>query len=253
MLIGNYQCISKIGEGKNSIVYSAFSNKTSESLVLKISNNENALENERLILSDLHHEGIIKLIEYFEEGSKKILVLESGRDLVEYINENGTFSENEAKYRFKIIFEAIQYLHERKIIHRDIKLENVIITEKRNLKLIDFDLCYNPKRKNLPNGCGTLPYLAPEIINCRSYDNKIDVWSLGITLYASVLGYFPFDSSDLYSYSYEALTKKPYFDFTKNLSNDFIDLIGRMLEKNPLKRISIKECLMHPWFSSLSL
>lgn len=262
--IGNYQCISKIGEGSNSSVYSTQFQNTLEPLAIKISKKNSTYENEKKILMALNHKGIVKLIDSFQEGSKQILVLEYGKDLFEHIMENGKFTEKDAKKQFKPIFEAVQYLHKNKIIHRDIKLENIIITEKQELKLIDFDLSYQSKledsinnnkisnKKNAIqlNPCGTFQYAAPEILKCANYDKEIDIWSLGVTLYSAVIGMFPFESADLYTYTYEALTKDPDFNIDDiKISNDFIDLIKKMLEKTPSKRITINECLNHPWFN----
>ena len=149
--IGNYQCISKIGEGSNSSVYSTQFQNTLEPLAIKISKKNSTYENEKKILMALNHKGIVKLIDSFQEGSKQILVLEYGKDLFEHIMENGKFTEKDAKKQFKPIFEAVQYLHKNKIIHRDIKLENIIITEKQELKLIDFDLSYQSKLEDSIN------------------------------------------------------------------------------------------------------
>lgn len=265
--IGNYHCTSKIGEGSNSTVYSTQNQNTSEPLALKISKKNSPYENEKKILSSLNHKGIVKLFDSFQEGSKQILVLEYGKDLYDHVMENGNFSEKDAKKQFKPIFEAVNYLHKNKIIHRDIKLENIILTEKQELKLIDFDLAYQNKPDNSINNnnnnisnknvntplnpCGTFQYVAPEILKNADYDKEIDIWALGITLYAAVIGMFPFESEDLYTYTFSALTQNPDFDFDDiKVSNDFIDLIKKMLEKNPAKRITINECLNHPWFNS---
>ena len=251
--IGSYQCISKLGQGKNATAYGSVSKKTLEPIVLKVSEKKESFENEKNILSKLHHKGIVKLIDSFQEGTKQNLVLEYGKVLIDHIIENGRFTEKEAKILFKTIFEAVNYLHENKIIHRDIKLDNIIMTEKQNLKLIDFDLSVVQNLKSNNNPVGTLQYMAPELLNGMRFDNKIDIWSLGITLYAAVFGYFPFDSTDYFSYSNDALTQKPYFDLDDVcVSSDFIDLINKMLEKIPSKRISIHECLNHPWFNILS-
>lgn len=264
--IGDYQCTAKIGEGSNSTVYSTQFQNSSEPLALKISKKISPSENEKKILSGLHHKGIVKLLDSFQEGTKQILVLEYGKDLFNHIMENGRFTEKDAKKHFRPIFEAVQYLHKNKIIHRDIKLENIILTEKQELKLIDFDLAYQNKsedsinnnnnnnqnkKNNIPlNPCGTFQYAAPEILKCINYDKEIDIWALGVTLYAAVIGMFPFESEDLYTYTYEALTQNPDFELDDiKISNDFIDLINKMLEKNPMKRLTINECLNHPWFN----
>ncbi|KAK8890633.1 hypothetical protein M9Y10_035414 [Tritrichomonas musculus] len=261
--IGKYQCISKIGEGANSNVYSAQSQKTLEPLVLKIPKKAISFDNEKKILSTFHHNGIVKLIDSFQENSKQILVLEYGKDLFDYIMEIGRLTEKDAKNLFRPIFEAVLYLHTNEIIHRDIKLENIIITEKQGLKLIDFDLSYEIKSTNSINknnisnkknitpseSCGTFQYIAPEILKCLNYGKEVDIWALGITLYAAIAGMFPFESEDQYSYTFEVLTKNPSFEFDDlTVSDNFKDLIEKMLNKDPSKRITISECLNHPWF-----
>lgn len=249
--IGDYKCISQIGQGKSSTVYGSLSKK-SEPVVLKVSNKKELFDNERSILTKLSHKGIVKLIDSFQDNSKQILVLEYGKVLIDHIIENGRFSEKEAKYQFKIIFDAVHYLHENKIIHSDIKLDNIIITEKKKLKLIDFDLSLIQSTKCNYNPVGTLQYMAPELLNKMKFDNKIDIWSLGVTLYAAVFGYFPFNSTDFFSYSNDALTQKPFFDLDDVcVSDEFVDLINKMLEKIPSKRITINECIAHPWFNGV--
>ena len=248
--IGNYECSSMIGQGTISTVYRTISKQTSEPIVLKVFNKIESYENEKNILSKLNHQGIVKLIDSFQDGKNKVLALEYGKDLFDYILENGRISEKKAKILFKYIFQAVQYLHENKIIHRDIKLENIIITEKQNLKLIDFDLSVIQNYNKNYKACGTLQYMAPELLNGMKFDNKIDIWSLGITLYSAVFGFFPFNSAAFNSYSNEALTQKPFFDIDDvYVSDDFIDLINKMLEKIPSKRITINECLKHSWFN----
>ncbi|OHT16732.1 CAMK family protein kinase [Tritrichomonas foetus] len=249
--IGKYFCTSKVGCNSASTIYQANSQTNSKQLVVKVSNETPEFENEIKLLKFCQHEGVVKFVDSFHDDSKQILVLEAGKELFQYIIDNNGFSEKEAKKLFKNIFLAVKYIHSKSIVHRDIKLENIIITEKGKLKLIDFGLASElNKCKDSKNLCGTALYLSPEVIQKKGYSEKVDIWSLGITLFGAVAGFFPFDSSDEYSYAIEALTAEPAFE-DADVSESFKDLIRHMLEKNPEKRYSAEQCLCHEWFEGV--
>lgn len=265
MMIENYSCLQKIANGSNSTVYSTKSAKTLKEAVLKIApTNDSQINNEYQMLSKLHHRGIIDLIDYLEKDYQKMLVLEKGRDFFELILEKGPLSENVAKNAFRSIFEAVKFIHSNKVIHRDIKLENMVMMDNHELKLIDFGLALNLKDKSkvaLCRYCGTSKYCPPEMILGMPPDSKLDIWSLGITLYAAVTALFPFDGEDTYSFQKSVMTDEPDFDFIDcidnsgnpiSVSKQFKDLICGMLQKDPKKRFSIDDCLNHPWFTQNS-
>ena len=128
------------------------------------------------------------------------------------------------------------------------KPENLLLDEFNNIKLIDFGLANAMKDSQpLKTACGSPNYAAPEVISGRSYGgSEVDVWSLGVILFAMVCGSFPFDDDSIPSL-FSKIKEGKYFmpDF---ISSDVKDLINRMLQPNPVKRITIKEIKEHPWY-----
>jgi serine/threonine protein kinase len=157
----------------------------------------------------------------------------------------GKLDEHEAKPLFKELIVAVHCLHEQNILHRDIKLENILVTKERHVKLIDLGFSIESTAK-LNIFCGTPSYIAPEIIQKKGYFGKpADVWSCGIVLYKMLCGVFPFkglNEKTLYS-----KISKGVFRFTTDVSMNAQILINRMLTSDPTARATIDELLREPW------
>lgn len=154
---------------------------------------------------------------------------------------DGRLEEHEIKPIFKQIVKAISYCHQHNIAHRDIKLENILIINKKQVKLIDFGFSINLKHKGRLNlFCGTPSYMPPEIVSKVSYYGKpADIWALGILLYKMLAGYFPFkgrNDRDLFR-----KIKQGNFSFPKNISDDLKELLRSLLKVAPSERITAKE------------
>ena len=156
------------------------------------------LENELRILKLLDHKNIIRLFDHIQGEHMEFLVMENGPELM--LNDfaknyhHQKIVEYEAKIIFNHVLEAVAYLHDIDIIHRDLKMQNILINESMEVKLIDFGFAhfYN-KKKKLSVFCGTPSYMAPELACRIPYDGKAsDVWSLGVLLYIMLTGEFPF-------------------------------------------------------------
>lgn len=154
---------------------------------------------------------------------------------------NRKLREDECKYIFKQIVEGISYLHAKNIVHRDIKLENLLLDDNRTLKIIDFgfSVCIKPEQK-INNFCGTPTYMAPEIVSKKEYYGPpIDVWALGVLLFVLLCGTFPFraqEEKELYKKIIRGT-----FDFPAHLSYGAKNLIGKLLMYNPFERIQAKD------------
>ena len=223
---------------------------------MKIVNKKlNSSTNEIEILRKISHPNIVNIYEIFEDVKKYYIITEfcEGGELFQQITKHGFYTESDAVKIINQILEAVNYLHELNIVHRDIKPENIMLSNNKNdfslLKLIDFGTAIEiPKGKKLKKFIGTSYYVAPEVID-GCYGKKCDVWSCGIILYILLAGYPPFNGN----------TNKEIYDAIKNqkltfsnkewnnISSDAIDLIRKMLEKNPKKRYNVQECLNHPW------
>mmetsp|Transcript_3807 Transcript_3807/g.3603 ORF Transcript_3807/g.3603 Transcript_3807/m.3603 type:complete len:304 (+) Transcript_3807:20-931(+) len=204
------------------------------------------------ILKKLDHPNIIKIFEVYQDEKYLSMVTElcTGGELFDRIKELDYFSENQAaKYMFDIT-SAIKYCHEAGIVHRDLKPENLLLENKTptaRLKLIDFGTSQEfNKGKKMKKFIGTSYYVAPEVIN-GSYDQKCDVWSLGVILYIMLSGTPPFNGPDDDAI-YANILKRP-LSFSSSrwnfISKEAKDLIKLMLNKTPEKRIDIGEVFNH--------
>jgi len=162
---------------------------------------EEELLQEVNIMRSLDHPNIVKIYDFYEDSSTFKIVMEycSGGELFEKIKSKKNFTEQIAAVYMKQILSAIMYLHEHKIVHRDIKAENMLFLNQEEdamIKIIDFGVStkFNGKKK-LKEKLGTAYYIAPEVL-LENYDNKCDVWSCGILLYIMLCGYPPFNGDD---------------------------------------------------------
>jgi len=207
------------------------------------------LKNEISILKLVSHPNIIHMDAFFETQSNIYFVFEliEDGDLFNNINNRSTFKDFELKKLVKTIAECLAYLHELGIVHRDIKPENILWDKNSDrLVLTDFGLA----KVILPNSklldtCGTLDYVAPEIINLNGYGDESDIWSLGIIMYLVYYGKLPFTGNDDSETIYNIIYKKPILNDSKNYMAN--DLILKLLDKNQKTRITAKEILSHPF------
>ncbi len=180
----------------------------------------------------------------------------SGGDLLEYIEKKeDLISEKEAAKIIKEIAKGIKYMHLFGLVHRDLKPENIVFENENDiesLKIIDFGLTKTLARQEKTNeAIGTLTYLAPEVFSHKPYDNKIDIWSIGIILFFLLSGCLPFDDEKLDD---QIIGKKVVFshqeypkEYFGNRNPGVLNLIDKCLEKNPDKRISVNEFLKDEW------
>ncbi|KAF2084258.1 lanosterol 14-alpha-demethylase [Saccharata proteae CBS 121410] len=219
------------------------------------------LQQEIAVLMSVSHPSLLCLKDTFDESDGVYLVLELAAEgeLFNWIVMKRRLSEAEARKVFVQLFQAVKYLHERNIVHRDIKPENILLTDKDlNIKLADFGLAKIIGEESFTTTlCGTPSYVAPEILessNHRRYTRAVDVWSLGVVLYICLCGFPPF-SDELYSpenpFTLSQQIKMGRFDYPSpywdSVGDPALDLIDRMLTVDVDKRISIDECLEHPW------
>ena len=218
-------------------------------LYIKYLNTTQIIYNEIEIQSRIVHPNIIRLYNIYENTSSIYLLMEFAKNgnLYSLIRRRKGMNEKNAYNYFSQIVNAVYFLHKNNIIHRDIKPENIVLDEYENCKLCDFGLSIilndNSKRNTI---CGTLEYMAPEIIKNEGYEKTIDIWSLGILLYEMIHGYCPFNSND--NNKNNIILNKiinENFEIKKDISNECKDLIQKMLEKDYKKRITIEEILNH--------
>ena len=192
---------------------------------------------------------IVKIFETYETQKHICIVMEyiCAGDLLSYIRKRSKLTEPIAKYIFKQIILGLQYIHNHNIVHRDIKLDNILIDLDNKIKICDFGVS-----KKVINGdlmkeqCGTPAYIAPEILMNRGYEGYgVDIWSAGVVLYSMLSGTVPFKGNNIEEL--HTLILQGIYTQIKDVSYEANHLIKCILEVDPHKRISIENILTHPW------
>ncbi|KAK9462805.1 kinase-like domain-containing protein [Lipomyces oligophaga] len=202
----------------------------------------------------MDHPNIVKFIECFEDDTNVYILLEvcSNKTLMDMHRRRKRFTEPEARYFMIQILGAVKYMHSRKVIHRDLKLGNIFLDKDMHVKIGDFGLAAlllseSDRKKTI---CGTPNYIAPEVLFGKQdgHSLEVDLWSVGIILYAMLVGKPPFQSKDV-NVIYKRIKANDYrFPEDVNISDDARDLIQSLLNKDPKARPSLDDIVDHPFF-----
>ncbi|XP_014250001.1 serine/threonine-protein kinase MARK2-like isoform X7 [Cimex lectularius] len=256
--IGKYRLLKTIGKGNFAKVKLARHVPTGKEVAIKIIDktqlNPGSLQKlfrEVRIMKLLDHPNIVKLFQVIETEKTLYLVMEyaSGGEVFDYLVLHGRMKEKEARAKFRQIVSAVQYCHQKKIIHRDLKAENLLLDSEMNIKIADFGFSneFTPGNK-LDTFCGSPPYAAPELFQGKKYDGpEVDVWSLGVILYTLVSGSLPFDGSTLRELRERVLRGKYRIPFY--MSTDCENLLRKFLVLNPAKRASLETIMKDKWMN----
>lgn len=254
--------LKKIGKGSTCTVYLARSIlKNSEFAVKCVKKSAldsifsiQSIYREISILRQLKHPNICKLFYVFEDQENLYLVFEyiSSCSLLKYLLKNKRLSEFIVEKLIRNILRTVEYLHKKEVIHRDIKLENIMIVNEETLefKLIDFGISYRFGDLLLKK-CGSPGYIAPEILRNEAYDYKIDIFSIGVVMFVLLHGRLPFDSDSLEKTMNNNLKGK--VSYGKQLSESAKSILDDMLNPMPQLRPSASELLMDPWFGKMTI
>ncbi|OAL30275.1 hypothetical protein AYO20_08849 [Fonsecaea nubica] len=269
-----YRILQQLGKGHFATVYLCVERSTGFKFAVKKferrmgesqRSQTEGLEQEIAVLMSVSHPNVLCLKETFDEPDGVYLILELAPEgeLFNLIVTKQKLTEAETRKIFIQLFQGTKYLHERNIVHRDIKPENILLTDKNlSVKLADFGLAKIIGEESFTTTlCGTPSYVAPEILENtrhRKYTKAVDVWSLGVVLYICLCGFPPF-SDELYSrenpYTLAQQIKMGRFDYPSpywdSIGDPALDLIDRMLTVDVEKRITIDQCLEHPWTRNL--
>ena len=203
------------------------------------------------LMRKLNHPSITKILETFESEKYILIIMEyiSGGNLQSFVRKRRKLSEKTAKIFYKQIIEGIKYIHSQNIVHRDIKLENILIDLNNNIKICDFGVGIMINRNTiLHDQCGTPVYMAPEIIKNQGYIGfPVDVWSSGIALYIMLSGNVPFHRGKLNDLQYEILNTP--LSKINGVSFEANNLLQGILCKDPNKRLTPDDILNHPWLN----
>nr|XP_045615315.1 protein kinase C-like isoform X1 [Procambarus clarkii]XP_045615323.1 protein kinase C-like isoform X1 [Procambarus clarkii] len=246
-----------LGKGKFGNVYLAREKKSHMLLALKVlfksvltkAGISHQVRREAEIQSHLKHPNILRMFGYFHCEKRVYLILEYARygELYKVLcsQPDKRFTEHQAANYIVQLVSALKYCHSKKVIHRDIKPENILISTNGLLKIADFGWSVHSPNERRTTLCGTLDYLPPEMIEGRKYDEKVDIWSLGVLCFEFISG----------KPSFEATTETETFRriarvdirFPSFFSEEVQDLICKLLRYNPKERLSLDAIMEHPW------
>lgn len=257
--VGKYKLIKTIGKGNFAKVKLAKHLPTGREVAIKIIDktqlNQTSLQKlfrEVRIMKFLDHPNIVKLYEVIETDKTLYLIMEyaSGGEVFDYLVAHGRMKEKEARAKFRQIVSSVQYCHQKHVIHRDLKAENLLLDADMNIKIADFGFSneFSPGNK-LDTFCGSPPYAAPELFQGKKYDGpEVDVWSLGVILYTLVSGSLPFDGQNLKELRERVLRGKYRIPFY--MSTDCEALLKKFLVLNPEKRASLEVIMADKWMNT---
>uniref|UniRef100_A0A8C5SUP8 non-specific serine/threonine protein kinase n=1 Tax=Laticauda laticaudata TaxID=8630 RepID=A0A8C5SUP8_LATLA len=255
--IGNYRLLKTIGKGNFAKVKLARHVLTGREVsffrlgLITIILFAKCLFREVRIMKILNHPNIVKLFEVIETEKTLYLIMEyaSGGEVFDYLVAHGRMKEKEARAKFRQIVSAVQYCHQKCIVHRDLKAENLLLDGDMNIKIADFGFSNEFTVGNkLDTFCGSPPYAAPELFQGKKYDGpEVDVWSLGVILYTLVSGSLPFDGQNLKELRERVLRGKYRIPFY--MSTDCENLLKKLLVLNPIKRGSLEQIMKDRWMN----
>ncbi|KAL1742733.1 hypothetical protein HDZ31DRAFT_83937 [Schizophyllum fasciatum] len=266
-IVGDYTLGKTLGAGSMGKVKLATHNQTGEKLAIKIlprtqvsasaegSKKDKDASKEIRTLREaglsllLHHPYVCGMRELIVHAHHYYMVFEyvNGGQMLDYIISHGRLRERVARKFARQIASALDYCHKNNVVHRDLKIENILISTSGNIKIIDFGLSnlYDPTT-HLDTFCGSLYFAAPELLNARVYTGpEVDVWSFGVVLYVLVCGKVPFDDQSMPAL--HAKIKRGLVEYPMWLSAECKHLLSRMLVTNPQARAPLSEVINHPW------
>lgn len=210
---------------------------------------QNMLPREVEIQRNLCHTGIVRMFGYFWDDEKIYLILEycPGGELFKALQKAGSFSEERTARYIAQLAAALQHAHEKKVIHRDIKPENLLIGYHGELKIADFGWAVHAPNSRRETMCGTLDYLAPEIVKSQPYNYMVDLWTVGVLVFELLTGRAPFHDGNREVTRKRIVTASFQFPEDVTLSSEAKDVIKRLLRKQPEERMSLAELVKHPW------
>lgn len=255
IILKKYLIIHKIADGCFSQIYCAFDRDEGQHYTIKAisksqlsSSQKRLISGEREIHQQMNHPHIVQMHHVQETRRHLFMILEYvDTDLFYYLNQRGSLSERETAQYFLPLLEAIHYCHLNDIIHRDIKLENVLLTKDRRVKLCDFGFAI--RAETATGLCGTWEYLAPEMILEQPYNYLIDIWALGVVLFECLYFSQPFSDHNLNKLLRKIVNHEVVFPKDPWITLSCENLIIRLLDKDPQTRIRYRDLWSHPWIS----
>ncbi|CAL8078445.1 unnamed protein product [Calicophoron daubneyi] len=213
---------------------------------------EHQVRREVEIMCHLKHPHILQLYSYFHDAKRIYLVLEYAYygQMYSELRRLGRFSESRAATYVDQLCDALIYCHKMRVIHRDIKPENLLIGIDQELKLSDFGWSVHAPSLRRQTMCGTMDYLAPEMVTGAPHDERVDHWTVGILCYEMLCGHPPFEHED--SDETYVCIKNVKYTFPSVITPPARDLISKILQRRPEDRLSLENIRTHPWIARLA-
>mmetsp|Transcript_7741 Transcript_7741/g.8449 ORF Transcript_7741/g.8449 Transcript_7741/m.8449 type:complete len:383 (-) Transcript_7741:100-1248(-) len=258
-----YKLGEVLGEGGYSVVRLGTSLEDGRKVAVKVvtranlaKEDEDSLRSEVQILTSINHPNIVKAFEFFEEEKYFYVILEylDGGELFDRIVKKTFYNEKEARDLVQTLLLALKYLHHKNIVHRDLKPENLLMATQNddaNVKLADFGFAVIAEGNTVTSQCGTPGYIAPEILENKSYGKPVDMWSFGVILYILLGGYPPFHDDNQRAL-FRKIVKGEYEfhpEYWGTVSDEAKDLIRGLLTLDMSKRLTVDQALAHPWLN----
>ena len=251
----NYHRLDVVGEGSFGKVYRGRRLYSGQIVAMKFiqkpgrsAKDLRSLRQEIEILMKLRHENIIMMLDWFETKTEICVITEFAQgDLFEIVEEDARLPEAVVQNIAKQLVRALHYLHSNRIIHRDMKPQNILLSEGGAVKLCDFGFARAMSSNTvvLTSIKGTPLYMAPELVQELPYTHTVDLWSLGVILFELFVGQPPFYTTSIYSLI--SLIVKDPVKYPENISPDFKSFLKGLLNKTPSQRLDWPELLNHPF------
>ncbi|XP_063108425.1 aurora kinase C isoform X2 [Cavia porcellus] len=249
-----------LGKGKFGSVYLARLKQSHFIVALKVlfksqvekEGMEHQLRREVEIQAHLHHPNILRLYNYFHDARRVYLIVEYAPrgELYKELLRSRTLDEQRTATIVEELADALTYCHAKKVIHRDIKPENLLLGFQGEVKIADFGWSVHTLSLRRKTMCGTMDYLPPEIVMGSTYDEKVDLWCVGVLCYELLVGSPPFESPS-HSETYRRILKVD-MRFPLSMPAGAQDLISRLLRFQPMERLPLSQVAVHPWVKAHS-
>jgi len=260
-----YDLDEKLQVGRCCVVWSGQSKETKKTYAIKVVNrtmmdpaeNETVL-NEVSLMKSLRHPNVVKLFDFFETPERFYIVMQKcSGDVLDRVASLKRYTEKEARQLSAGLIQGVKYLHERKIAHRDLKPQNLLLEssdDNTSVKICDFGFA---KRVHMPQSlttlCGSKHYVAPELLKNHPYDESCDMWSVGVIIYFLLAGHLPFNKRDQQDLFQLIRLGRYSFDtkYWAGISDEAMDLIERLLEVDPASRATASDAMESEWIQGL--